>query len=367
MIMAQGSFANFQELLLEGMCDSSSLPNALEWVNRELGADTSQLIVASHSNLILDSAIVGTVKLDLFEKEQEYLPINPRTKILATRDVGRIIQDQDVADEETVATNAAYQELLIPAGVGQFAGSLLSREDEHVIGLAIARPRESGPFEMDILDRFNDIIKSAIPIAGLANRIVRKQQSSLLDLFGPNACVALLDKSGTPQQYSEAFEALFASGVMRLDGARRVDLLSDETNRHLASTLQGQGEIVGGRFSFTRLRPERTYICTVTPVPPSGSFGSRSGHGLLFIDLLSSPRLLDKKLLRQAFGLTDAECDICERLYAGEMLSEIANARAVAISTVKSLLKSILLKTGARRQTEIVIKLARFAFEPTDE
>lgn len=362
--MIQTSPSFFQELLLEGLCDSSSMPRALEWINARCGSDTAQIISASDSNAILESTIVGTVDQELFKKEQDYLPLNPRTKIFGSRQIGRIIQDQEVADEDTVATNAAYQELLIPARVGQFAGTLLARDGHQVVGLAIARPREAGPFEAPTLQQFAEIARSAIPVVQLARRIVRRRESSLLDMFGASACVALLDKSGTILRHSAPFDQLIASGLVRVDTVGRLDLLSDESNRHLAQTMCGQGSVVGGRFSFTRLRPERTYICTVTPVPPAGHFGDRDGHGILFIDLLSSPKRLDRGLLRQAFGLTEAECDVCERLYAGEVLSEIAEARAVALSTVKSLLKSIMLKTASRRQAEIVIKLSRFAFDP---
>ena len=353
----------FKELLLEGLCDSDVLPKALQLVNAHCGADTAQLISVSDATFILDSAVEGTLDRHLFENEQDYLAVNPRTRILASREIGRIVRDHEVADEETVATNAAYQELLIPAGVGQFAGTVLASNDSTVVAMAIARPRADGPFSDDAISRFADLVRVAIPVTDLAGRIVSRQESSLLDMFGSQASVAILHKSGTIIRQSDQFEKLLAAGVIRTDGLGRLDLLSDESNRNLALTLRGKSNAIGGRFSFARLRPECTYICSVSPVPPVGHFGARSGHAVLFIDKLTSVKSLDRNLLRQTYALTAAECDVCERLYAGQTVAEIATARAVATSTVKTLLKSIMLKMAVNRQAEIVIKSSRFAFD----
>ena len=353
----------FKELLLEGLCDSDVLPKALQLVNAHCGADTAQLISVSDATFILDSAVEGTLDRHLFENEQDYLAVNPRTRILASREIGRIVRDHEVADEDTVATNAAYQELLIPAGVGQFAGTVLASNDSTVVALAIARPRADGPFSDDAISRFADLVRVAIPVTDLAGRIVSRQESSLLDMFGSQASVAILHKSGTIIRQSDQFEKLLAAGVIRTDGLGRLDLLSDESNRNLALTLRGKSNAIGGRFSFARLRPECTYICSVSPVPPVGHFGARSGHAVLFIDKLTSVKSLDRNLLRQTYSLTAAECDVCERLYAGQTVAEIATARAVATSTVKTLLKSIMLKMAVNRQAEIVIKSSRFAFD----
>ena len=90
--MSNHTLDTFKELLLEGLCDSDVLPRALEMVNAHCGAETTQLISVSDATFILDSAVEGTVDRDLFQNEQEYLAVNPRTRILASREIGRIIR-----------------------------------------------------------------------------------------------------------------------------------------------------------------------------------------------------------------------------------------------------------------------------------
>lgn len=361
--MPTGTPGRFQELLLEGMCDSESLPQALAWLNDYCGTGTAQLIAVSDSNLILDSAIVGSVDYELFSRESDYLPENPRTKVFDTMPTGHIFHDSDIVDEEVIKTHPVYQEFLIPARIGQFTGAILSRGEGHIVGLAIARPYDDGPFDKEVISKFAEMVQSALPVVQLAEQVVDTRASSLLDLFGPQAHVAILDKEGVLLRYSGQFEKLLSSGLLRRDHFGRLDMLSDSVNGCLSGALKGVNGHAGGRFSFSRLRPERTYICTVTPVPPLKNFGGRSGHAILMIDPLLTPKKLDQHLLKQAYILTDAECDVCDRLYAGDTLAEIAVGREVALSTVKSLLKSILMKTGTRRQAEIIIKLSRFAFD----
>ena len=361
-----GSPGHFQELLLEGMCDSQCLPEALEWLNQYCGSGSAQLIAVNDSNLILDSSIAGTVNLEVFEREAEFLPLNPRTKVFDNMPTGHIFHDSDIVDDEMVRTHPVYQEFLIPAQIGQFTGAILSRGEGHIVGLAIARPYEDGPFEEAVIRKFSQIVRGALPVVQLAEQVVDTRASSLLELFGRQAHVAILDKEGVLLRYSEPFEKLLSTGLVRRDRFGRLDMLSDDLNASLSGALKGVNGTAGGRFSFTRLRPERTFICSVTPVPPMKNFGGRSGHAILFLDPLLAPRRLDRHLLRQAFILTEAEWDVCERLYAGDTLAEIADGREVALSTIKSLMKSILMKTGARRQAEVIIKLSRFAFEAAD-
>lgn len=60
------------------------------------------------------------------------------------------------------------------------------------------------------------------------------------------------------------------------------------------------------------------------------------------------------ELLQKCFGLSPAEVRVVEALQGGGTLSEIAVELGVAHSTVRSQLRSIFEKTGARRQTDLI-------------
>jgi DNA-binding CsgD family transcriptional regulator len=81
---------------------------------------------------------------------------------------------------------------------------------------------------------------------------------------------------------------------------------------------------------------------------------------LLVVDLEERPRPRTG-VLRQTFGLTEAESRIAARLALGESLRDIAADHNVSIDTARAQLKSILAKTRTHRQAEFVALVNRLA------
>jgi len=63
--------------------------------------------------------------------------------------------------------------------------------------------------------------------------------------------------------------------------------------------------------------------------------------------------------LAENFRLTSAEVDLAIALWKGMLVAEYAAKRSVAMSTVRTQLKSLLAKTGSRRQSDVVALVAR--------
>jgi len=61
------------------------------------------------------------------------------------------------------------------------------------------------------------------------------------------------------------------------------------------------------------------------------------------------------ELLRSHFGLTPAEAKLTLRLVAGDKLQSAAVKLDICYETARGHLKNIFSKTGARRQTELVV------------
>ncbi len=64
-----------------------------------------------------------------------------------------------------------------------------------------------------------------------------------------------------------------------------------------------------------------------------------------------------RRVLKARYGLTDAEAGLAVCLVNGATLGESADALGIKISTARTQLHHIFKKTGARRQTEFVIKV----------
>ena len=60
------------------------------------------------------------------------------------------------------------------------------------------------------------------------------------------------------------------------------------------------------------------------------------------------------KALRQLYGLTQAEAEVLKNIADGMPLSAITETRRVSMNTARTQLKSIMQKTGTKRQAELV-------------
>ena len=64
-------------------------------------------------------------------------------------------------------------------------------------------------------------------------------------------------------------------------------------------------------------------------------------------------------LMQSLFDLTPTEAAIARRLSQGETAEQIAQATQKSVLTIRTQLKSVLAKTGTRRQSELVGLLTR--------
>jgi DNA-binding CsgD family transcriptional regulator len=71
--------------------------------------------------------------------------------------------------------------------------------------------------------------------------------------------------------------------------------------------------------------------------------------------------LLSEHQLKSVFGLTASEILLTLRLFAGDTLREAAQALGISYETARTKLKFIFQKTKTRRQTELILLLARQA------
>jgi DNA-binding CsgD family transcriptional regulator len=74
---------------------------------------------------------------------------------------------------------------------------------------------------------------------------------------------------------------------------------------------------------------------------------------------MEEARMPQTAFLKNRFGLTPAEARLVQRLVSGDSLRSAAKVLGIKYETVRTHLKSIFQKTGARRQAELVIVVIR--------
>ncbi len=85
----------------------------------------------------------------------------------------------------------------------------------------------------------------------------------------------------------------------------------------------------------------------------------RESFSVRIVDV-GAPIALDQTALKQGFGLTSAENRIAELIANGAKPVEIAELSGVAVSTVRTHIKSLFSKTRASNQLELALLLSHF-------
>ena len=85
----------------------------------------------------------------------------------------------------------------------------------------------------------------------------------------------------------------------------------------------------------------------------------RDSFGVRIVDV-GAPVALDQNALKQGFALTSAENRIAELIANGAKPAEIAELSGVAVSTVRTHIKSLFSKTRASNQLELALLLSHF-------
>lgn len=178
----------------------------------------------------------------------------------------------------------------------------------------------------------------------------------MFERFMPAGACLLLDTQLTMVHVNPAAQRLLAGNAPVLSVRRQRLCASDTTlalDRALATAARGT------RTAIALHRPDRLPL-TLRAEPLSVA-----GQDWVLVTLrdpeLDAP---DPALLQWLFGLTPTEALVAAGLARGLDSSELAHAMGVQPNTVQSHVKRVLLKSGTRRQSQLVSLILRSAAMP---
>ncbi len=113
--------------------------------------------------------------------------------------------------------------------------------------------------------------------------------------------------------------------------------------------LQAPDEVTSEICTIRSSEDERRVILVATPVPADGAV-------TVALLVFESPgyRPVSAQVLQQIYGLTRAEIVLVQALASGHSLEDAAHNIGIAVNTARTHLKHIFIKTGAKRQSELI-------------
>lgn len=114
------------------------------------------------------------------------------------------------------------------------------------------------------------------------------------------------------------------------------------------------------RLAVPRPSSRPPWLISILPIASAGADGAAGRAAVSIIESDARPRI-DPASTADYFLLTPRETDVAALLAAGRSSREAARALHIRIGTVRTHLKSLFEKTGARSQTALALKLQAFA------
>ena len=121
------------------------------------------------------------------------------------------------------------------------------------------------------------------------------------------------------------------------------------------ATAKGEGIGSGAVFTVDRRSGQDPFLLEVVPLIHPDLTGSDAYRGcLLFVIDPENRSAISVEGMRNLYGLTRAEAEICRLIVECHSTQEIADIRNVSVATVRTQMKSVFSKTGLHRKSDLV-------------
>jgi DNA-binding CsgD family transcriptional regulator len=282
--------------------------------------------------------------------------------------MGCVFASKDLLSDASLERTEFYQDWVRKTETFYVVGSVFPTARDQVAVLGIHRERALGAYD----ERDKALVAEFLPHLRRALQLRHRLSHAALER---RATIEALDRTGTATLVVTATgHILYANeqadvllrqgdGIHAVSGKLRTrDRAASErlslAIAEAAKTAAGRSAAVSEAQAISR-EDRLPLTLLIAPMRPAHEgFGMSVPTAIVFIRDLECPTP-SSMVLRGLFGLTPAEAAIAAALAEGKSVEDIAAAHRISLNTTRTHLKSILAKTGTRRQAELVALVLR--------
>lgn len=245
-------------------------------------------------------------------------------------------------------------------GLDQAAAAAVEAPSGDVLVFHVQRRLGEPSFDrrdLDLLDAFRPHLARAGLLAARWQMERLRAAAEALALVGLPALV--LDRSGRALAANALIEAL-TDHLRWLPGDRiaLVDAAADEILRRGLAELGAAAAAPGRSFAARSRSGGTTAVVHLIPTPGQAREIFNGALGVLLVTPVAAPEAPAAALLRGLFDLTAGEARVARGVAQGLTIDQIAVGSGVERETIRSQVKAVFEKTGARRQGDVASLLA---------
>jgi DNA-binding CsgD family transcriptional regulator/PAS domain-containing protein len=306
------------------------------------------------------------------EYEQHYYQTDEWAKAVSHKRLGTVYVGAELVADKVLLRSECY-EFLKKAEMFDVIGAAFSVGADEVGILGVHRSRQATAFDgghRRKLELLLPRLRRALQIRStfIRHRVQRDTALSVLDNL--STAIILADGDGKVLYANSAAIAVLRNGdgLTEYGGSLRADTPAS-TQALLRAVRLCAEEIAVARqpppHAVALPRTRRSPLSVL--VAPLRTCDLWAIHGIPIAMLIvrDAERAASQKpeILQALFGLTPAEAWLVGELLNGRDLKEIAECKGVSMNTVRTQLKSILHKTGTRRQAELIALVLKYTID----
>jgi DNA-binding CsgD family transcriptional regulator len=354
--------------------DSSLWPKALAAVAATLGGHAAMFEVfdkraACHREWY-GTGVPPAAEITYFE---HYVADNPRWLFMPRQRAGDVSWDYQFIDEAGMNEAPFYAELLAQMDLRYFMSGVLMATAEDYACISVQRSARLGHVqsgEIDLMQRLLPHVQQAFDVARRLNGAgdASKSFERAFDWIADG--VAFISAAGAVVYSNEALQAIVRrNDIVRLrKGA--IEFLAVEARSRFDKALDAVRRLRAGEqpaltltdFPVRRAADVPPYLVSVRPLarPSRESQSAARAAAILFIRDPLKRGSAAGQMLREIFGLTEAETGVALALQSGIPLEQYARTNKVSLNTVYTHLRRVREKTGCHSVADLVRKLDEF-------
>jgi len=264
-------------------------------------------------------------------------------------------------DAEFITSRQVFQRLLAPEGVepGPGLGVVLERNTRRATAVLLVLPKRGGwqplPDDRALLERIAPHLVQARRLHAQLSYSTHDTEALLAVFDRLVLGVILIDREGRVSYANRSAAELLGEEPGLTDPAtlaKKTDPRTDALGRFIGrERLTSHGALV-----FSHPKDDRPLQMFSTPLSwpvPEREARARFVRAV-FIGDPSRTTGEPTEILRELYGLTQAESRLAILLATNHSLSEAASHLGIAVSTARTVLKTVFSKTGANRQAKLV-------------
>jgi DNA-binding CsgD family transcriptional regulator len=300
---------------------------------------------------------------------EHYMLSSPRMKLANWHRPGDVGFDRLVIDEAGMKASEYYAEFLAGLDMRYFISITVIQNAREIACVAVQRSPREGHAEKREIEQMVRLVPHVRQAFDTSRRL--RKLAGAGDMFEqaldwlPEA-VLLMRGDGIITYLNAAARQCVRGNDIKLKHGR-LDFQMTAARARLDAALaaiqrRDSRQLVGGDFAVPRAGGKPPYMISVRPVVDGGERlvpAVAQALAIVFIrDPLVTAAMPAGRMARDVFGLTEAETAFADALARGISATDYARSRNVSMNTVYTHLRHLKAKTGAKRMSELVAKLA---------